>query len=148
MNSFPDSDSEFCKDLFKETKSDLYELAERSANKKYMADAINTQGFTFFRRGDYKQAMSCYERSIKLNKEISYKKGLANNYKNIGTIYRVKGNYNDALSFFDQALSLDPTNPDFWNLKGMALRSLGRYDEATDCYNKSLEIEPRDKQSS
>ena len=66
----------------------------------------------------------------------------------IGKNYLDKGNYNDALSFFDQALSLDPTNPDFWNLKGMALRSLGRYDEATDCYNKSLEIEPRDKQSS
>ena len=27
------------------------------------------------------------------------------------------GNYNEALSFFDQALSLEPNNPDFWNLK-------------------------------
>ena len=53
-------------------------------------------------------------------------------------------NYNDALSFFDQALSIEPTNADLWNLKGIALRSLGRYDEASDCYNKSLEIEPRD----
>ena len=57
-------------------------------------------------------------------------------------------NYNDALRFFDQALSLEPTNPDFWNLKGVTLRSLGRYDEASYCYNKSLEIEPRDKESS
>ena len=57
-------------------------------------------------------------------------------------------NYNDALSFFDQALSQDPTNPDLWNYKGIALRSLGRYDEALECYNKSLEIEPRDKESS
>ena len=55
------------------------------------------------------------------------------------------GNYNDALSFFDQALSDDPTNADLWNYKGIALRSLGRYDEALECYNKSLEIEPRDK---
>ena len=58
------------------------------------------------------------------------------------------GNYNEALSFFDQALSLDPANPDLWNLKGITLRSLGRYDEASECYNKSLEIEPRDKESS
>ena len=57
-------------------------------------------------------------------------------------------NYNDALSFFDQALSDDPTNADLWNYKGIALRSLGRYDEALECYNKSLEIEPRDKESS
>jgi Flp pilus assembly protein TadD len=57
-------------------------------------------------------------------------------------------NYNDAISFFDQALSQDPTNADLWNYKGIALRSLGRYDEALECYNKSLEIEPRDKESS
>tara|TARA_B110000014_G_scaffold84708_1_gene57997 strand:- start:194 stop:421 length:228 start_codon:yes stop_codon:yes gene_type:complete len=57
-------------------------------------------------------------------------------------------NYNDALSFFDQALSQDPTNADLWNYKGIALRSLGRYEEALECYNKSLEIEPRDKESS
>ena len=57
-------------------------------------------------------------------------------------------NYNDAVSFFDQALSQDPTNADLWNYKGIALRSLGRYEEALECYNKSLEIEPRDKESS
>ena len=73
---------------------------------------------------------------------------IANDLAETGKKYLDSGNYNNALSFFDQALSLEPTNPDFWNLKGMALRSLGRYDEATDCYNKSLEIEPRDKQSS
>ena len=59
-----------------------------------------------------------------------------------------EGDYNNALSFFDQALSIEPINADLWNLKGIALRSLGRYDEASDCYNKSLEIEPRDTESS
>ena len=65
-----------------------------------------------------------------------------------GKRYLDQGDYNNALSFFDQALSIEPTNPDLWNLKGIALRSLGRYDEASDCYNKSLEIEPRDTESS
>lgn len=59
-----------------------------------------------------------------------------------------EGDYNNALSSFDQALSIEPINADLWNLKGIALRSLGRYDEASDCYNKSLEIEPRDIESS
>jgi len=31
---------------------------------------------------------------------------------------------------------------------GVTLRSLGRYDEAVDCFNKSLKIDPRDKDSS
>ena len=59
-----------------------------------------------------------------------------------------KGNFNDALSSFEQAILLDQNNPDLWNLKGIALRSLGRYNEAIDCFNKSLEIDPRDKNSS
>ena len=58
------------------------------------------------------------------------------------------GDYDNALDFFEQALLIDPTNPDLWNFKGITLRSLGRYDEASDCYNKSLKIDPRDKESS
>ena len=65
-----------------------------------------------------------------------------------GKKYLDEGDYNNALSFFDQALSIEPINADLWILKGIALRSLGRYDEASDCYNKSLEIEPRDTESS
>lgn len=58
------------------------------------------------------------------------------------------GNYEDALSFFDQALLLEPENPDLWNQKGIVLRSLGRYEEASECYNKSLQLDPRDRASS
>jgi len=65
-----------------------------------------------------------------------------------GKMYLDSQNYDDALSSFEQALTLESKNPDLWNLKGITLRSMGRYDEASDCYNKSLELEPRDKVSS
>ena len=58
------------------------------------------------------------------------------------------GNFEDALSFFEQALLLKPDNPDLWNQKGVVLRSLGRYNEASECYNKSLQLDPRDRASS
>jgi len=58
------------------------------------------------------------------------------------------GNFEDALSNFEQALLLKPDDPDLWNQKGVALRSLGRYDEASECYNKSLQLDPRDRASS
>ncbi len=58
------------------------------------------------------------------------------------------GNFEDALSFFEQALLLKPDDPDLWNQKGVALRSLGRYDEASECYNHSLQLDPRDRASS
>ena len=58
------------------------------------------------------------------------------------------GQYDDALSLFQKAILLNQNDPDLWNLKGIALRSLGRYNEAVECFNKSLEIDPRDKNSS
>ena len=58
------------------------------------------------------------------------------------------GNFESALSFIEQALLLKPDDPDLWNQKGIVLRSLGRYDEASNCYNKSLQLDPRDRASS
>ena len=55
------------------------------------------------------------------------------------------GQFDDALGFFEQALLLNQNDPDLWNNKGIALRSLGRYEESMECFNKSLDIEPRDK---
>ena len=57
------------------------------------------------------------------------------------------GNFQEALSFFEQALLTNPQDADLWNLKGTALRSMGRYEEAIESFNKSLEIEPRNKHS-
>jgi len=59
-----------------------------------------------------------------------------------------KGNYEEALSFFEQALLLNQNDPELWNYKGVALRSMGRYDEALECFNRSLEIDPRDNTAS
>jgi len=58
------------------------------------------------------------------------------------------GQYDDALYLFQKAILLNRNDPDLWNLKGIALRSLGRYNEAIECFNKSLEIDPRDKNAS
>ena len=59
-----------------------------------------------------------------------------------------EGKFEQALSFFEQALLLEQNNAELWNHKGVALRSMGRYDEALECFNKSLEIDPRDNTAS
>ena len=73
----------------------------------------------------------------KIEELVSYGKSLLEN-----------GDFNNALSFFEQALLLDPKDPDLWNYKGAALRSLGRYAESMECFNNSLKLDPRDKFSS
>jgi len=66
----------------------------------------------------------------------------------VGKSHLENGNFENALSFFEQALLLNPKNPDLWNYKGAALRSLGRYAESMECFNNSLKLDPRDKFSS
>lgn len=56
--------------------------------------------------------------------------------------------FEEALGFFEQALLMNQNDPELWNFKGVALRSIGRYDEALECFNKSLELDPRDKTAS
>ena len=58
------------------------------------------------------------------------------------------GHFDEALSSFEQAILLEQNDPDLWNYKGVTLRSLGRYDDAIECFNKSLSLDPRDKNSS
>ncbi len=65
-----------------------------------------------------------------------------------GQSFLEDGKFSDALGFFEQALLLNQNDPNLWNNKGIALRSLGRYEEAMECFNKSLEIDPRDKNAS
>lgn len=58
------------------------------------------------------------------------------------------GDFEQALSYLDQAAIIEPNNPDILNKKGIALRALGRYDEALECFNKSLHLDPRDLDAS
>ena len=65
-----------------------------------------------------------------------------------GQSFLESGNFEYALGYFEQALLLNQNDPELWNFKAVSLRSLGRYEEALDCFNKSLEIDPRDKHAS
>ncbi len=56
--------------------------------------------------------------------------------------------FEEALGFFEQALLMNQNDPELWNHKGVALRSMGRYDEALECFNKSLELDPRETNAS
>ncbi len=65
-----------------------------------------------------------------------------------GEDFLENGQYEDALRCFEQAIIMESKDPDLWNLKAVVLRSMGRHDEAIECFNKSLKIDPRDKNAS
>jgi tetratricopeptide (TPR) repeat protein len=50
--------------------------------------------------------------------------------------------YNQAITYFDKALAINPNDTDALNNKGLALAQLGKYNEAISYYDKALEIKP------
>ncbi len=57
------------------------------------------------------------------------------------------GRYESALSYFEEALKVDPRHFYAINNKGMVLYSLRKYSEAIECYNRALEIKPDNQEA-
>ena len=49
---------------------------------------------------------------------------------------------NESLKYFDQALTKDQNFSEAWYAKGVALHNIMRYNEAIQCYTRSLAIYP------
>ena len=66
---------------------------------------------------------------------------------NLANKYYDAGRYEDAILYYQRALTLDPRNVSLMTDLGTAVFYAGRPDEAIGFYNRSLEIDPRHVQS-
>jgi tetratricopeptide (TPR) repeat protein len=53
-----------------------------------------------------------------------------------------KGDYENAVSFFNRTIELDPNMVDAYLFRGLAYRNLKKYKEAMEDYNKIISLEP------
>ena len=53
------------------------------------------------------------------------------------------GHLDEALSYYDKVLALEPGNTDAWNNKGVCLRKLGKLEQALACYDRATENDRR-----
>lgn len=56
--------------------------------------------------------------------------------------HRAGGNLDEALVYYDSALSLKPDHPDALVAKGAALTTKGKYSEAVECFEGALRVKP------
>lgn len=61
-----------------------------------------------------------------------------------GFIFYKQGKYDEALRYYDKAITIKPDYADAWNSKGLSLFILGKHEEAIKCYDKAIEIDPYD----
>ena len=60
----------------------------------------------------------------------------------IGVVHALNGEHHEALTKFDQAISLSPRSGVAYSNKGNALQELGRFEDAILCYNKAISLMP------
>jgi len=77
----------------------MYDFALKVDNKKYMSNALYTQGISFAIRGNYEKALEYYEKCLKIFEELGNKQGMGSSCNYIGVIYQNQGNYEKALKY-------------------------------------------------
>ena len=80
------------------------------------------------------------------DEEVCYKKALDINpndnqsLDNLGNVRFALGDYNGAITYYNQSISVDPKQCMPWENKAKALKKLGLSDEAEDCYHMAKKL--------
>ena len=69
---------------------------------------------------------------------------LGNLYNNIGVIHQEKGQFHEAISYYQKALQLDPNPAGIYKNLGTVFHDIGLFDEAITYYRKLSRISPDD----
>ena len=123
-----------------------YDFAESINKKRWMAEATNAQGISFAIRGDNKQALKYFEKSLESFIELGNKKQIAGSYNNIGNIYKDQGNLTESLNYFQKSLILFKEIGDKKGVAnrlsniGLIFQEKGNYEQAIQYHKKSLKI--------
>ncbi len=119
-----------------------YNFAKSKKLKKHMAVAFNTQGISFYFRGDYAKAIEYYTRSLKIREEIGDKQGIAASLNNIGLIYNEQSDYAKAIEYHTRSLKI---NEEIGDKKAIAvsLGNIGNIYKKQGDYVKAIEYHTR-----
>ncbi|CAF3482008.1 unnamed protein product, partial [Rotaria socialis] len=126
------------------------ELRENASNDRERAHIYHQLGCLKHDQGEYQQAVTCYEKSIEINRKTLPQDdaSLAPTYGNIGGVHNNMGEYSKALQYYEKSLkireiSVLPTHPALANSYcciGGVYNSMGEYSKALEYYEKANKI--------
>jgi tetratricopeptide (TPR) repeat protein len=104
------------------------------------AGALHHVGLIAFAAGNYNIAAGFIRGALAVLPSSAAHGDLGNAYKELGRL-------EDALGCYDQALALEPGNPDLHYNRATALQALGRFDAALAGYDAALALHPNDPEA-
>ncbi len=98
------------------------------------SDALHLLGVTLFQQGFLETALKLISESVEINPDDFIA------FTNLGNVYQGMNRHQDAINCYDNALTIDPRQPNAatHNNRGLALQSLGRENEALASYDAAI----------
>ncbi len=132
---------------FSDFDEENYEHAAIRLEKISSLDSTNPSiyynlgvAYAFLKRDD--EALTSFKKTIELDPEY------VTAYYNLGQIYLLaKRDFSQALNYFDRAISFRDNYIGAYHQKGVAYEMLGDTEKAIQCWNKTLELDPGNKQA-
>ena len=137
----------------KEKQLRIRELKERIGNvpdtaspqlKRHMSRWLMELGKLYHLQGDYDEAMSCYEESLKAKEKLGDRAGISSSLHQIGIVHQQRGDYDKALHYYEKSLQTLEELGDRAGVSkslhniGTIYQQRGDYDKALHYYEKSL----------
>lgn len=133
------------------TAQTIEELKESAANidatenKIELANINNKLGHAYWQQQNYTEAVSAFEQSISLNKELNNTNAQRIIYGYLGLIYLESEQYQQSVNAFENSLKMNlaskkwqETISDYYNIAS-AYQSMGAYSKSNEYAQKSLE---------
>ena len=94
------------------------------------------KGFNFYQEKKYAEAVTCYDKVIKL--VPTHHSAWFNKANGLAQLCK----YEEALTCYNAAIKLHPSNGSFWNNKGIVHILQKKYSEADVCFEESIRLDP------
>jgi tetratricopeptide (TPR) repeat protein len=110
---------------------------ERVPLPQETAETYFNRGVESSQKGDFKKAVSDYNKAIDVNPEFVVA------YLNRGFTYSKMGEYEKAISDYNKAIEINPRYAKAYYNRGFLYRKMGEYDKAISDCTKAIEIDPK-----
>ena len=104
-------------------------------------EAFGYLGWNYKRFGQYKEAVTAFEKWVELSPPTSESRMLA--YANLAECYKLWGNYKESERVYLESIDHFPNHPGAFGCLGDLYLEQERYDDAEKFYHKQLEVNPK-----
>lgn len=119
----------------------------RDVYQPYLSQILNNLAKLFNKNHKYNKAEQMYIEALEIRKKISkdnpnvYQHDLASTLNGLAYNYAYQQKFSEALSSIDEAISLMPENPHYYDSKGEILLMMNDEENARKMYEKVLELD-------